>query len=145
MKLGNLISDFMKRLAEGDRVVLILSEKYLRSRFCVTELYEVYDLCGREKVKFLGRVIPLILADVRIDDILDRVAHAKYWKEVFHKIKDSLEYLGTEDFARFRAIERWYASIGDILVFVADQLTPRGFDAIAAHDFQAVRELLERK
>ena len=39
MGLGDRISEFMRRLAKGKRVFIILSDKYLRSAFCTFELY----------------------------------------------------------------------------------------------------------
>ncbi|MFL9829181.1 toll/interleukin-1 receptor domain-containing protein, partial [Rhodoplanes sp. SY1] len=40
--LGDRISKFMRRLGGGDRVFVVLSEKYLRSRNCMFELSEVW-------------------------------------------------------------------------------------------------------
>jgi internalin A len=35
---GELISGFMKRIARADQLIVVLSDKYLRSRYCMTEL-----------------------------------------------------------------------------------------------------------
>ena len=46
MRIGDSITKFMDRLARGDRVIVILSDKYLRSPFCMYELYEIWRLAG---------------------------------------------------------------------------------------------------
>ena len=43
--LGESISRFMQRLGSGDRVFVILSDKYLKSPYCMYELLEVWRNC----------------------------------------------------------------------------------------------------
>ena len=45
MKTGDSITKFMKDLGAGDRVFIVLSGKYLRSAYCMFELYEVWRNC----------------------------------------------------------------------------------------------------
>src|SRR5262249_40464865 len=80
MRPGDLISGFLKRIGQGDRVVVILSEKYLRSVHCMNELHEIYETSRREKEDFLRRIIPLTLKDARIGTIRERAGHARYWQ-----------------------------------------------------------------
>jgi internalin A len=39
MHPGDLISDFTKAIMRADLVLVVLSDKYLRSPYCMTELY----------------------------------------------------------------------------------------------------------
>src|SRR5271165_5533280 len=77
IKYGDSISDFMKNLGQSDLVIVVLSAKYLRSPYCVTELYDIYQRSRGEKEDFLRRIIPLALADARIGAWRDRVTYAK--------------------------------------------------------------------
>lgn len=45
MQVGDRISAFMHHLARGQLIFVILSEKYLRSIYCMTELYEIWKNC----------------------------------------------------------------------------------------------------
>jgi internalin A len=56
MRVGDRISAFMRRLAEGQRMFVILSEKYLRSIYCMTELYEIWWNCRGRDDAFIARV-----------------------------------------------------------------------------------------
>jgi internalin A len=38
MRTGDQISVFMKRIGRGDHVIVVLSDKYLRSPYCMAEL-----------------------------------------------------------------------------------------------------------
>ena len=42
LRFGELISDFIKELGEGDRVFIFLSDKYLKSPYCMLELFELW-------------------------------------------------------------------------------------------------------
>jgi hypothetical protein len=63
---GDLISDFMKAIAQADQVVVVLSDKYLRSPYCMTELHGIYQRAQGEKSDFLEHVIPLALNDAKM-------------------------------------------------------------------------------
>lgn len=144
MQTGDLISGFMRRIGRGDRVIVVLSAKYLRSPYCMTELNHIFERSLGEQDDFLRRIVPVVLDCARFTDWRDRRDHARHWKTEFQEMEPCLADLGVEDVRRFQLMRKWYANIGDILAFLADQLAPRGIDAIVADDFRAIRELLER-
>ena len=76
MRSGDLISGFMKRIGRADRVIVVLSDKYLRSPYCMTELHTIYRRSNEEKEEFLRRIIPLLLGDARIGKWDDRLTYA---------------------------------------------------------------------
>jgi internalin A len=55
---GDLISDFMKTLGQARLVIVVLSDKYLRSPYCMTELHAIYKNAREERQEFLNRIIP---------------------------------------------------------------------------------------
>src|SRR6516165_2213749 len=61
MRSGDLISGFMKRIGLADRVIVVLSDKYLRSAYCMTELYSIYQRSVGEKEDFLRRITSIVL------------------------------------------------------------------------------------
>lgn len=139
---GGADSGFMKRIGRADRVIVVLSDKYLQSTYCMTELYSIYQRSGGEKEDFLRRIIPLLLADLCIGTPEERVQHAKHWETRYLKLKADLDYLSVEDFRLYRAMKDWYNHVGDMLVYVNDVLTPHGFEAIVKDDFAALRQML---
>src|ERR1041384_1136109 len=50
------IKEFMERIGHGDCVIVVISDKYLRSPNCMFELVEISD-----NKQFKGRVFPIIL------------------------------------------------------------------------------------
>jgi hypothetical protein len=86
---GVLISGFMKRIGLADHVIVVLSDKYLRSPYCMTELYSILPAISGEKADFLRRIIPLVLDDARFGTWRDRVAYAEHWEKEFKAMECS--------------------------------------------------------
>ncbi len=63
---GN-IKSFMQDLGQGKAVVLVISEKYLKSPNCCFELVQI-----AKHGDFAGRIFPMVLADAKIYDPAER-------------------------------------------------------------------------
>ena len=83
LRSGELISGFMKRIGLADHVIVVFSDKYLRSPYCMTELHYIYQRSLGEKEDFLRRIVPLVLDDARFGTRRDRVEYAKHWEAGF--------------------------------------------------------------
>jgi internalin A len=145
LRSGELISGFMKRIGLADHVIVVLSDKYLRSPYCMTELYSIYQRSVGEKEDFLRRIIPLRLADARFGTPEERVQYAKHWEARYLKLKSDLDHLSVEDFRLYKSIQKWHLDIGEILSHVNDVLTPHGFDEIVKDDFAVLRQMLQQR
>ena len=142
---GDLISKFVQRIGRGNRVLVILSEKYLLSANCMTELFYVYQRSIGDKEEFLRRVIPVVVDDARgITQWQEPVKYAEHWRREFTTMEPHLGVLGEDHHKRYQLIKQWHVVIGNILGFISDTLHPHGFDSIVKDDFAAVRELLAR-
>ncbi len=71
-----LIREFMERIGQGNLVVLVISDKYLKSKNCMFELLEV-----AKKGEFHDRVFPIVLPDARIYDAFSLIDYVDYWEQ----------------------------------------------------------------
>ncbi|MBS0261394.1 MAG: toll/interleukin-1 receptor domain-containing protein [Planctomycetes bacterium] len=142
IRYGDLISAYMRRLGRADRVLVILSEKYLRSPFCMAELHYIYQRSLGQADEFHKRIIPVALADAHFSTPEERLDHAKYWHGRREKLKADWEFLGTSDQRLLKEMQRWSQEVGDMLAYINDRLIPRTFDDICRDDFRALREML---
>ncbi len=69
------ISEFMERIGRGDCVIVVVSDKYLRSPNCMFELIEI-----AENRQFHDRIFPVVLADANIYDPVKRIEYVKHWE-----------------------------------------------------------------
>jgi len=145
VRSGDLISDFMKLIGLADHVIVVLSDKYLRSPYCMIELHSIYQRSVGDKEDFLRRIIPLMLADAKFGTPEDRVEYARHWETRYLKLKSNLDYLAVDDFRLYQNMKKWYVDVGDMLAYVNDVLVPCGFDNIVKDDFAALRQMLQRR
>ena len=82
------INDFMQELGKAKAVVLIISNKYLRSEYCMFELLQIY-----ENQQFLHRIFPVVLDEVQISKSTDRLELIQYWEDQQSKLESKVREL----------------------------------------------------
>jgi Trypsin-like peptidase domain/TIR domain len=56
LKVGDSVSKFMGQIAQGDVIFVVLSDKYLKSPWCMFELFEIWRVNRQDETEFLERV-----------------------------------------------------------------------------------------
>jgi internalin A len=141
MKQGDSIIEFMRRIGAGDRVFVILSDKYLRSPHCMFELSEIWRTSRQETPALLDRVRVYTLGDADIWTTLSRMQYAAYWKKQHDEIETFVHdnggpsILGERDHAAYRRMGEFYRYVGDILATFADIMQPRNFEDLVRYGF----------
>ena len=82
IKYKDLISDFKKKIGAGKIIILIISDKYLKSLDCMDELLKI-----KSKYNYLQRIFPIILDNIKLSDDQVRSYYLDYWM----KKKDNYE------------------------------------------------------
>jgi internalin A len=144
LKYGDLLSGFMKTLSRADRIIVVLSEKYLQSTACMNELYGIYQRSLGDKDEFLRHVVPLRLSDAKINTWRERVDIAKHWEAEYLEMEKNVAHLGAADLALYRTMHDWHNRIGDMLAAVSDVWHPTGFETIVQDDFAGLKEMLDK-
>ncbi|HMS82227.1 MAG TPA: COR domain-containing protein [Nitrospira sp.] len=149
MRPGDLISEFMDRLTEGDCILVVISDKYLRSEYCMYELFRIFRNCADKPERFLRKVIPLLLPDSKIDELDDRLERAVHWTTLEEKlesrVKDNVVAVGTEFFRKFKLIGEFARNTSDMLEHLVDKLQPRDFDRQAQEGFKEILDQITRR
>ena len=139
-----LISAFMKEIGRGGCVVAVLSDKYLRSLFCMYELLEVY-----RNQEFHKRVCPVVLADAHVKEFKHRMSYCEYWVSVFKQHDEQIGRIDPaflwqqdlEEIHRYRDISQ---EVGKLLSFIANMkhkhLTP---EMLEENDFAFLRRHID--
>lgn len=144
IKPGESISNYIEKLTHGRYLVALVSDKYLRSPYCMFEIYKLYQACQGEKKQLLERVVPVVLPEVKIARLPDRVPYLEHWSEEAERYEALLRNprlrLGESSMKEHNLVRDFANHVDEILVFIADVIMPRKVD-----DFSAVRETLRRK
>ncbi len=83
-----LIREFMEKIGQGNLVILIISDKYLKSKNCMFELLEV-----AKKGEFHNRIFPVVLTDADIYDSLGLITYLKYWDQKIKELNANVKEL----------------------------------------------------
>lgn len=149
MRSGELISVFINRLTRADLVVAIISDKYLRSSYCMSEIHGLWQKSQEDARLMAQRLVPIILPEVKIERLRDRAPYVRYWKEQKKELEELSRELGTdldpETFREVRLVRSFSQDVDGILRFLQDVLMPRNLEVHFEDGFQAVREALRRR
>jgi len=138
------IKAFEQRLGEGHCIVLVISDKSLRSEHCMYELLEAdknQNLCDR--------IFPIVLADARIHKAIDRVDYIRYWDTQIEKLNQAVKGVGVmtnlasvmADLDKYARIRASFDHLTDLLSDM-NALTP---EMHAADDFSILINAVQQE
>jgi internalin A len=136
MKTGDRISIFIDRIgkaAVNGRVCIVLSDKYLRSAYCMHELFDVWHNCREDGSAFIDRTRVVVLPCARIATPIDRAQYVIHWQARFKELQKLVRkhgqfVLSDKDNSEFRLMSRFVHETANVLQLVQDTLRPRSFD-----------------
>ena len=142
---GDLISAFMDRLAAADRVIVVISAKYLRSEYCMHELFMIYQNCRKKAKDFNRRIIPIILPDARqCGGLAARLKLAAEWNQKLNEIKpffdENPRLFGTSGYQEYLRIDEFACNASNMIKYLFDQLQPRDYNRQMAEGFPELCE-----
>ncbi len=82
------IHEFMQRIGQGDCVIVIISDKFLKSHYCMRELLEV-----ERNASLRARIFPVVLQDANIYDPVVLIDYIMYWEEQCNVLDAKLKML----------------------------------------------------
>jgi small GTP-binding protein len=80
------IKGFMETIGKGKAVVLVISEKYLKSENCMFELLQV-----AKHGDFAARIFPVVMRDANIYKAKDRVVYLQYWQQQIEELEAAIK------------------------------------------------------
>jgi WD40 repeat protein len=89
MHFRDLIRNFMNNIADAAAIIVVISEKYLKSPYCMYELTAAWD-----KGDFHRRIFPIVLTDGEsIYDELKQIKWVNYWKNQYKEYEEAVAEL----------------------------------------------------
>ncbi len=138
------IKTFMEEIGRGKYIILIISNKYLRSENCMFELLQIFR--NRD---FYERIFPVVLEEVKIAKAVDRLDLLKYWENETENLNAKIRELKelsniqgvTDDLNLYTEIRGNIARLTHILKDINTLTTDRHIQS----DFEQLYELVEEK
>jgi internalin A len=144
---GDRISEFMREIGRGARVLVLLSDKYVRSANCMQELSYLYDRHRADPRGLDDHVLPLMVDKGFRCGTEQRLGYVRYWKDELARLKQLTVGLEPHEclsvIEEMQAINRFVGMTDQVLKFMDDVLMPRS-DDLTNDDFAAVKAALRR-
>ncbi|MEM7481880.1 MAG: leucine-rich repeat domain-containing protein [Acidobacteriota bacterium] len=146
---GELISHFVDHLTRAELVVAVLSDRYVRSPYCMYEVYKLWQRSQGEAEQMLRYFVPIVLPEVSIGSLEERAPYIRFWRDKATALEPVIAELGLSvgdrSWGETRRTKEFAHHIDDILAFCQDVLMPRKLDVHFDDGFAAVREALRRR
>jgi internalin A len=147
---GGWISTFMQDIGRAQHVLVVLSPKYLQSRYCMRELLYLHDHSLGDRAALMGRIVPVVMEDLKISDGVNRLAHVIHWQERHDKLNAMIDQVGIAAAGgaardELLAMKDFMHRTDELLSWLNDVLMPRVRDGNTQPTVEAVIQvLLER-
>lgn len=92
MRYGDSISQFMKTIGAAEHIVLVLSEVYFKSEYCMDELCQIYA-----RGNFRKRVSPIVLAGTSFHKPKEGVGYLQHWEQQIDELRKELGGLDSRE------------------------------------------------
>lgn len=111
LTFGDSIDSFMNRIGKGKTAIRVISDKYLKSRYCMDEALRIDKYTDNEK-----RIYTVLLDDVLLGDDQNSI-YKKYWKDKCEKIFNDIDE-NIQDTIHREELKRKYGIYLDIYGFI---------------------------
>lgn len=122
LRYKDKLSIFMESIRASDYSILLISEKYLKSENCMTEVIHLL-----KDQDFHKKVLPVRDEDLKIFKTAERIVYIQYWQEQVKELEEMLLKLdqtsAIEEIKKLKNAKDIHQSINDFLVAIADMIT----------------------
>ncbi len=91
------VKSFMQRIGRGKAIIVVISEKYLKSENCMFELVQI-----AENGTFYDRIFPIVLDDAKIYKPIDRIQYVQHWEAQFSELDEAMRSVSQANLEGFR-------------------------------------------
>jgi internalin A len=133
------IRDFMRRIGQAKAVVVVISEKYLKSENCMFELLEVAKAQSLRE-----RVFPIVLADANIYKAVGRVEYVRHWEDEIQKLDAALKGVRGDNLTNLQEDLNIYAEIRQLFDGITNTLRDMNALTPDQHEGSGFDELIRR-
>jgi formylglycine-generating enzyme required for sulfatase activity len=137
------ISEFMERIGRGNCVIVVVSDKYLRSPNCMFELVEIAD-----GTQFHDRIFPVVLNDADIYDPVKRAEYVQYWEIKRKELAKAMKKLDPANLQGIREDMDLYDRIRDRisgLTSILKDMNTLTLDIHRDSDFSDLYDAIEKR
>jgi hypothetical protein len=134
----------MDRIGQGNYVVVVISDKYLKSENCMYEIVQI-----AKNGQFHDRIFPIVLSDANFYKPVNRVKYISHWEQQKMELNESMKSLN--DMSMIAEIQKELANYNDIhqsisnILFVLKDMNTLTPDMHQDSHFEAMFKAIDDK
>lgn len=133
------IRDFMRRIGQGKAVIVVVSEKYLKSENCMFEMVEIAKAQSLRE-----RIFPIVLPDANIYKATGRVGYLQHWESEIGLLDGALKTVRADNLTKLHEDLDLYSEIRRLFDGIADTLRDMNALTPDAHEGSGFDEMISR-
>ena len=137
------IKEFMERIGRGKAVIVVISEKYLKSENCMFELVQI-----AKNGQFYDRIFPIVLADAQIYKPVQRIKYVQHWEQQIKELDEAMKSVSSANLQGFRDEIDQYTEIRNTmaeLVYTLKDMNTLTPEMHSESGFEELFQAVERK
>ncbi|MBU1369535.1 MAG: TIR domain-containing protein [Bacteroidetes bacterium] len=148
MDLGyrGFISEFIDRIGKGDLIVVVTSDKYFRSPYCMYELYKIALDSKLDKHHFTDRILPIAVEFIDFADPVVFELYDDYWESKYNEMDDlfkrKTKRMQQPQFDLFKKIRTINENFGNLSGWISD-MNCLNLDILSKSNFEIIRYAIE--
>ena len=138
-----MISDFMQEIGHGHAIVVIVSDKYLKSSNC---MYELVKIAKTKEIH--ERIFPIVLEDADIYNPVNRIKYIKHWEDKLKELDEAIRSVSAANLGGVRDEIDIYDEIRDNiskLTFLFKDMNTLTPDMHEGSDFSNLISVLKKR
>jgi internalin A len=146
LEFGESITDFMKEIGQGKLILVFISEKYLRSEFCMYELYEIFRNSKLEKGEFQKHVLLFHSENVQLKKAATVKKYLQYWSDLEKEWKEVADFPNAAKSQRekYDKIRNISLEFGNLVEFITD-INASQKEILSNNDFEIVKIAIRKR
>ena len=132
------IQGFMERIGRGKCVITVISEGYLKSRYCMFELVQI-----AKNKDFYNRIFPIVLADANIYEPIEILKYIKHWEYKIKELDDAMKDVGAANLQGIREEIDQYTDIRNTIAQLTNILNSMNALNPETHQQSGFEELIK--
>src|SRR4030095_15696366 len=148
LEYKGFISEFMSQIGRGECIVVAISKKYVKSAYCMFELYEIARNSNFDKHAFSKKVLPIIVEFVDFTDPAVIDDHFSFWESEYKEWDDLVRkragQLAVEQMQRYDKIKMIYQNFGKLTEWIIDMNTLKP-QLLSADNFAEIKKAIIKK
>ncbi len=140
IKYGESIQEYMNDLSAGRHIIVILSDAYFKSEYCMGELLGIF-----RNEQFQKRVHPIVLQGTKLYKPADRPQYYKHWDDEKRNLRSEINKLDSdEDTHYLKKSENLYIDIRRNIDNLLEMLAIMNALSYELHEKTNFEEILNR-